>query len=84
MTGDFAQMNVADYDGFVEMLVREDDFECLNRARQDPYYKSHVEPDEHKFFDVARSQMTVGWEEVYVEDGKVVDVKESEANIMKG
>lgn len=68
----------------MELLVRENDFECLERARQDPYYGDVVAPDEEKFIDMGRSQMIVGWEEVYVEDGKTVDVKPGEGNVITG
>lgn len=64
--------------------MRGDDFECLERARQDPYYRETVAPDEEKVFDMSRSQTTVGWEEVYVMDGKVVDVEEAEVNVVRG
>lgn len=77
-------MTVVDYDGFVEMWVRESNFTCLDRAREDPYYREVVEPDEKKFFDLEKSQVIVGWEECYVEDGKVLDVAKGEANETKG
>lgn len=66
----------------MELLVRKNDFDCLERARQDPYYKDTVAPDEEKFIDMEKSQMIVGWEEVYVEGGQIVDVKIGEGNVV--
>lgn len=82
ITGSLGQSNIANYDGFVELLMR--DLDCLVRAREDPYYKETVARDEEKILDMGRTQMTVGWEEVYVQDGKVVDVKPGEANVITG
>ena len=58
-----------DFDGHVELLVPT--IECLKNALADPYYKEAVEPDEAKFLDPPNCSRTVGWEEVYVLDGKV-------------
>ena len=50
------------------------DISCFQKAREDPYYASHIAPDEDKLFDWESARWTVGWEEVYVKDGKVVDL----------
>ncbi|KAI4209545.1 MAG: hypothetical protein LQ351_007536 [Letrouitia transgressa] len=71
--GDLVKGKLADYDGFVELYVRESEFERLKRAREDPYYKDVVAPDEKEFIDGEKSRMILGWEEVFIEDGKIVD-----------
>ena len=50
--------------------------EDLEKAVQDPDYPANVGPDEAKFLDQKRSVVTVGWEEVYLKDGKVVNIDE--------
>lgn len=50
--------------------MRGDDFACLERARRDPYSTDVVAVDEERFIDMARSTMTVGWEEDFVEGGR--------------
>ena len=44
------------------------------------FFGGHLEdefvfPDELKFADPANSQIIIGWEEVYVQDGKIVDLQ---------
>ncbi|RPB01937.1 hypothetical protein L873DRAFT_564302 [Choiromyces venosus 120613-1] len=62
---------VADFDGQVEILCRS--FEDVITACADPEYPGKIGRDEKRFIDHARSVASVGWEEVYVEDGRVVD-----------
>lgn len=45
----------------------------------DPYYAEVVQPDEESFFDFATSQVTVGWEETYVDASKGGELAESVA-----
>ncbi|KAL9034692.1 MAG: hypothetical protein Q9214_006930, partial [Letrouitia sp. 1 TL-2023] len=71
--GDLARGKLADYDGFAELYVRESEFERLKYAREDPYYKDVVAPDEKEFIDGEKSRMILGWEEAFIEDGKIVD-----------
>jgi len=52
LSGDLAKSNIAAYDGFVELPVK--DIDCLEQAREDPYYEEVVAPDEEKFFDTQR------------------------------
>ena len=40
---------------------------------EDPYYKEVVEKDEYKLLDKASVTRTVGYEEVWVKDGEVVE-----------
>lgn len=63
---------IADYDGFVELLMP--DLSCYEKMIQDPYYKDVMVPDEMEFADWSSSKITIGWEEVYVQDGKVVNL----------
>lgn len=50
------------------------DISCFQRARDDPYYRSHILPDEMRLFDWETCTYQVGWEEVYVKDGEIVDL----------
>ncbi|EXJ73747.1 uncharacterized protein A1O5_03509 [Cladophialophora psammophila CBS 110553] len=61
-----------DFDGVGEFLMP--DVSCFQRAREDPYYTEVIAPDEDKLFDWGSVEWTVGWEEVYIKDGKVVDL----------
>ena len=68
-----AQATIAEWDGFVELLMP--NMSCFDEAQKDPYYSEVVFPDELKFADPANSQIIIGWEEVYVQDGKIVDLQ---------
>lgn len=70
LSSNINKMEVVDYDGFVEMWVRESDFACLDRAREDPYYKDVVEPDEKKFFDLEKSRVIVVGRNAMLQMGK--------------
>ncbi|PVH85752.1 hypothetical protein DL98DRAFT_583344 [Cadophora sp. DSE1049] len=50
--------------------------EDLKKAVEDPEYPEKVWPDEQRFMDQSNSVVTVGWEEVYVKDGKIVNIDE--------
>jgi len=50
--------------------------EDLQNAVQDPEYPERIAPDEKLLFDASTSVVTIGWEEVYVLDGKVVNILE--------
>lgn len=62
--------NISDFDGEVELTAP--NLEALKSALNDPYYKSDVEPDEHKFLDASKSMRTMGWEELKIENNKVL------------
>lgn len=49
------------------------DLECYERARKDKYYEEVITKDEAVFADLGRSKVAVGWEEVWVDGGKVKD-----------
>jgi hypothetical protein len=59
-----------DWDGSAEFLMP--DAGCFAKAMEDPYYKDVMAPDEENLFDMKSFKFMVGWEEVYVEDGKVL------------
>jgi hypothetical protein len=48
------------------------DTSCFYKARHDPYYEEVIAPDEEKLFEWSTAQWSVGWEEVYIQDGKIV------------
>lgn len=54
------------------------DIKDFYRFRQDSYYKSHVDVDARTLFNWQSARWTVGWEEVYVKDGKVVNMTDGE------
>jgi len=72
--GNLKSATLDTHDGTAEFLIRESDFELFGKAREDPYYLDVVQKDEAKFFDMDKSVVTAGWEEVYIEDGEVVNV----------
>lgn len=63
-------MQLLEFDGVAEFLVTSP--QILHNARQDPYYNEKVYPDEQKFLDFEHVAWTIGYEEVHVQDGKVV------------
>lgn len=63
---------VAPFDGYVEFMVHSP--EDLWKATSDPEYPVKMQPDEQYMFDHGKMQVTVGWVEVYVQDGKVVNI----------
>ncbi|EXJ92913.1 hypothetical protein A1O3_01469 [Capronia epimyces CBS 606.96] len=50
------------------------DFASFVKFQEDPYYLSHVFPDEAGLFEWDTACYAVGWEEVYIQDGKVVNL----------
>lgn len=63
----------AGYDGYCELLMP--DLQCYQKAIADEYYQKVIAPDERVFADWSGSKITVGWEEVYILDGKVVNLE---------
>ncbi|KAF9886601.1 hypothetical protein FE257_011241 [Aspergillus nanangensis] len=63
-------VHTLDFDGHGEVLVEDPD--TLKALIEDPYFKDVVEPDEERFIDKASRRRTVGYEEIWVRDGKVV------------
>ncbi|KAM5358504.1 hypothetical protein ACJZ2D_015229 [Fusarium nematophilum] len=54
------------------------DIQNLNCAFKDPYYLENVYLDEQELFDFASNRWNVGWEELYVKDGKPVSPQTSQ------
>lgn len=50
------------------------DSSCFQRARDDPFYLSHILPDEARLFGWETCVYHVGWEEMYIKGGKIVDL----------
>ncbi|KAM6484625.1 EthD domain-containing protein [Trichoderma sp. SZMC 28011] len=63
---------VAPFDGYVEFFVNNP--EDLWKATSDPEYPVKMHPDEQYMFDSSKMQVTIGWVEVYIQDGKVVNI----------
>ncbi|KAK5953747.1 hypothetical protein OHC33_005016 [Knufia fluminis] len=75
------ESSVADYDGFVELIMPE--LACYEAALSDKdgYYRDVIAVDEAGFADMVRSKVTVGWVQGYVEGGEVVEVEHREGYI---
>ncbi|KIX98399.1 uncharacterized protein Z520_05700 [Fonsecaea multimorphosa CBS 102226] len=71
-------LDVTPYDGVAEFLVK--DIEGIKKSRDDPLFHEKIRPDEENFFDVKGMAWTIGWEEVYVLDGKIVPDSEAWKN----
>jgi hypothetical protein len=63
-------LNVTPYDGVAEFLVK--DVSDIIRSRDDPVFLKEIRDDELNFFDVPGMAWTIGWEEVYVENNRIV------------
>ncbi|KAK1238777.1 hypothetical protein MKX07_004353 [Trichoderma sp. CBMAI-0711] len=63
---------VAPFDAYIEFMVRS--VEDLWKATADPEYPIKMQPDEAYMFAEGKMQVTVGWVEVYVRDGEVVNI----------
>ncbi|KAI2813820.1 hypothetical protein CBS115989_9117 [Aspergillus niger] len=59
------------FDGHAEILL--ESWDILGRLRADPYYVEVVEPSEVTLIDKASVVRRVGYEEVWVAEGKAVD-----------
>ncbi|GKZ30057.1 hypothetical protein AbraIFM66950_007578 [Aspergillus brasiliensis] len=62
---------LATFDGHAEILL--ENWDILGRLRADPYYVEVVEPSEVKLIDKSSVVRRVGYEEVWVAEGKAVD-----------
>ncbi|OAP65489.1 hypothetical protein AYL99_01461 [Fonsecaea erecta] len=70
-----------DFDAVGEFLMP--DLSCFQRAREDPYYAEVIAPDEQRLFDWTSVEWTVGWEEVYIKDGRVVDMPLGDVEVVE-
>lgn len=53
------------------------------RAHKDQYYLEHVSKDEGNFFDPESFQWTAGWEEVFLEGGKVIEAQRGDSHYVE-
>ncbi|KAK5061395.1 hypothetical protein LTR84_007937 [Exophiala bonariae] len=67
---DLKSLSLTPYDGVAEFIVK--DMADIRKSQEDPFYLNEVRNDEANFFDVSGAHWTIGWEEVYVEDNKLV------------
>ena len=59
-----------DFDGHGECLIESP--EVLQKLIQDPYFKEEIKSDEDKLIDKTKTMRRVGWEEVFIQNGKAV------------
>ena len=59
-----------DFDGHAECLFESP--EVLQRLGQDHFFKEKVDPDEDKLIDKSKTMKRVGYEEVWVREGRAV------------
>lgn len=65
-----AGLRILEHDGHAEFWVKSlDDFLA---ALQDPEYQATIAPDEEGMLDRSRTEITFGWEEVRMIDGRVL------------
>lgn len=71
-------MEMTPYDGVAEFTA--ESIDVIKRARDDPIFLEVIRPDEERFIQVQNVSWAVGWEEVYVQDGKIVPDSEAWKN----
>ena len=59
-----------EFDGHGECLFESP--ETLQKLAEDPYFKEKVEPDENRLIDKSKTMRRIGYEEIYVQDGKAL------------
>jgi hypothetical protein len=62
--------NIADCDAVIQVVFK--DIQDYLRVREDPHFKSVVNPDHVNFADPQKTRFAMGWFEVHVRDGKIV------------
>lgn len=82
--GELGEIAGAEYDGFVEMTVREADLHMLSKAREDPYYKDVISKDEAHLMDMEGCRQVLGWTEVYVDGGEATTNQKDAPNVVMG
>jgi hypothetical protein len=66
------KMRKLEFDGSGDFIMA--NTSCFTKFQQDPYFLSDVFPDEQRFIDWDSAFYSIGWEEVYIKDGRVVDL----------
>ncbi|KAF1979245.1 hypothetical protein BU23DRAFT_448016 [Bimuria novae-zelandiae CBS 107.79] len=61
-----------DFDGAAEVTV--ENLDILPKLVEDNFFSEFTKPDEASLVDPSSVRRTIGYEEVYVDQGKVVDV----------
>jgi hypothetical protein len=57
------------YDGMADFYVKK--YEDFEAAFLDPYYQDVIQPDETKLFDMDTISVTIGYEHIVIEEGKI-------------
>lgn len=73
--------SITPYDGVAEFIVK--DIMDIKKSRDDPIFLDQIIADEAKFLDRSGIGWTIGWEEVYVEDNKIVPDSQVRLNAPK-
>lgn len=60
-----------DFDGHAEVLL--ESWDILAKLRDDRYYEEVMKPSEEKLIDQSSVRRRVGYEEVWVCDGKAIE-----------
>ncbi|KAL9598508.1 MAG: hypothetical protein Q9179_003885 [Wetmoreana sp. 5 TL-2023] len=63
-------VNRAPYDAFVQIIFK--DVQDYIKVKDDPHYRTVVNPDHANFADGPNTMMSFGWFERHVADGKLV------------
>lgn len=63
-------VNTAPYDAMVQIVFR--DVEDYIRVKDDPHYRTVVNPDHANFADASKTLMSAGWFERHIADGQLV------------
>ncbi|KAL9602836.1 MAG: hypothetical protein Q9219_001531 [cf. Caloplaca sp. 3 TL-2023] len=66
--------NIAQYDCFIQATFTS--IADVVAMKADPYFKKYITPDHENFADTRGSQMTIGYLEEFIADGKVVEEPE--------
>ena len=64
------EANFLDFDGHAEVVVPNTD--VLKKLVEDSFYAELAKPDEEALIDMNSVMRTIGYEEIYVENGKAV------------
>jgi hypothetical protein len=63
---------ILDFDGVAEVTV--ENLDILRKLVEDNFFSEFATPDEADLVDLSSVRRTIGYEEVHVDQGKVVDV----------
>ncbi|KAI4188749.1 MAG: hypothetical protein L6R41_001939 [Letrouitia leprolyta] len=66
--------NIMQYDCFIQATFTS--IEDVMAMKADPYFKKYITPDHENFADTRGSQMTIGYLQEFINDGKVVEEPE--------